>query len=232
MRLAMGRFLLASCVMLAAGAVQAVPVNYTFSGFSVGEYSGAGAPVAGNTIYAGPTQVSGSFVYDDAIAQSGLVPVAGYNNALFTAYRGAFSDLDITVAGSAVTADIGTGLVGNNVTTTAGALTVDAVLGAAGLQDPASSFSGFGVGNWQLVGLSFVFLNSPASFIDSDLPAVLGTGSNLMEFFFANSLGQSQKVRYAINSMQQVVSVPEPSTALLLGLGIAGLWLRRTTRKQ
>lgn len=46
MRKPMQSLLGVACLVLAVQAAQAVPINYSFSGTSVGEVSGSGAPVA------------------------------------------------------------------------------------------------------------------------------------------------------------------------------------------
>lgn len=214
-------------MMLVAGVAQAAPINYTFTGVSVGEFSGAGAPVFGSTIYSGSTQVSGSFAYDSEVAAVGAVPVPGYNNAPFAAYQGAFSNINMNLAGASVTADSGAGLVGDNVSPTGTSLVLDVLLGFSSSADPLANLSPLQVGNWNLTSFSFVLFNAPGTYWGSDLPAELGALSHLMEFFFEDTQGQVQKVRYALSGVEQVVSVPEPSTLVLLALGLSGLLLRR-----
>lgn len=214
-------------LMSVAAAVQAVPVTYSFEGNSAGEYTGAGAAVIGSTIFSGVTQVSGTFTYDSDFASIGYVPVAGYGGALFANHAGAFSDMDMTVAGNAVTANIGLGLLGDNVAPGGVGAPLDVLLGYSAADLPTVDFSGFSTGGWQLTSFSFVFFNTASTFVGGALPDAPGGFMNLMEFFFASADGQVQKVRYSLTNVQEVVAVPEPSTFMLLAMGLAGMLLRR-----
>lgn len=225
-------FLVGALLTLGVSTAQAVPTNYSFSGFSVGEFSGSGAQVIGSTIYDAVTQVNGTFTYDPDMALAGYLPVPGYNNAPFAAYSGAFSDMTMSLAGSTVSADKGLGLVGDNVTPTGTALSLDVLLGYSAPNVTGANFSGVTVGDWTLTSFSFVFFNSPNTFAGSGLPGTVDASSNLMEFFFNNAAGQTQKVRYVLDSVEQVVDVAEPTSGLLLGLGFAGLLLNRAKRKK
>lgn len=213
--------------MLAIPAVQAVPVNYVFSGSSVGEFNGAGMPVP-STIFTAPTTVSGSFTYDSDAPLLGVAPVPGYNNALFTTYSGGFSDFSLTVAGQTATADLGIGMVGNNVAITGTFTPIDVLLGYADSSYPETGFSGFQVGNWILSSLAFVFFNNATAFADSSQPDTLAANTIALETFYTSTFGQVQKVRYFLSSVTEApVDVPEPPVMLLSLLGAAGLWLRR-----
>ena len=216
-------------LMSVAAVAQAVPVNYSFSGNSVGEFTGSGAAVFGNTIFTGATQVSGTFTYDSDTASLGYVPVAGYGAAPFANHAGAFSAMDMTVAGNAVSADVGLGLLGDNVAPGGVGAPLDVLLGYSAASLPTVNFAGFSTGGWQLTSFSFVFFNAANTFPGGALPDAPAGFMNLMEFFFANTQGQVQKVRYSLSNVQEVVAVPEPSTFMLLAMGLAGMLLRRRT---
>lgn len=225
--------IVAAMMALAAQGVQAAPINYVFSGHSTGEYTGTGAAVSVGTIYSGTTALSGSFTYDNEAAAVGSVPVAGYNNAPFTAYQNAFSGIDMTVGGSSVTADSGYGLVGDNVSPTGVPATLDVLLGYSAGSNPLVNLSDLTVGDWSLTGFSFVFFNGYNSFVGDELPDSPAGFSNLMEFMFSNASGQEQKVRYQLDSIAvATVPVPEPASILLMALGVAGFWVSKRNIKK
>ena len=221
------RLLGASCLLLATGLAEAAPIHYQFSGTEIGEYTGTGAPVSVNPIYASPSLINGDFYYDSAAPEVGVVPVAGYGGALFTTYSGAFTDFDLSVNGQSASADLGAGLVGDNVVPTGVGVPLDVLLGYSA-NDPSTGFSGFQVGDWNLSSFAFVFFNNSATFNQDDLPAdvISNLNTNLLELFFTNDSGDVQKVRYNL-SIAEAVDVPEPASALLFGLGIAGLLIQR-----
>ncbi|MCP5018280.1 MAG: PEP-CTERM sorting domain-containing protein [Ketobacter sp.] len=232
MRIGKQGLVVAAALALAAQAVQAVPVNYVFSGHSIGEYTDNNTWISAGTIFSGSTALSGSFTYENEATEVGSVPVPGYNNASFTAYQDAFSDIDMVVGGSSVTADSGYGLVGNNVSPTGVPALLDVLLGYSSGSNPATNLSSLTIGDWSLTGFSFVFVNGYNSFVEDDLPLGAPGSSNLMEFMFSNSDGIGRKIRYQLDSIEAAsVPVPEPASVFLTALGIAGIWVRKRSAK-
>jgi len=219
----------AGCLLLAVQSVEATPISYQFSGTKVGEYSTANGPVFSN-IFGSISNVSGGFSYDANAPMVGYSPVSGYGPGVqFTTYSGAFLDFDLEVDAYSATSDKGVGLVGNDAHIGGGPFVQDVLIGYTA-PDPQSGFSSFQVGDWNLSGIALVFFYPPVTFDQDKLLASLSGGNSLMELFFTSTSGQIQKVRYSLN-VEQTVSVPEPSTLVLLSVGIFGLLLRGHKRK-
>jgi hypothetical protein len=213
--------LLLCCFAAAAGISQAASIRYTFTAGVVGG-SGAALGLADGTL------LQASFTYDNAVSASATnvnfdltVPaLAPYG--LFSVYPDAITDFTGHIGGHDYSALMSQVLVGD------------------GSADPASGFfarignqsqgwSGFGIGNYQLVGTTMFTVGSSAMLADQSLPDAWwhfsqlpgGANSGINMVFADIDSGALQTVNvWGDTTLQQV---PLPATLGLLGMGLAVL---------
>ncbi len=216
MRIRLRRMAAGLVVMVFATDAHAIPIEYEFTATG---FTGSTTPG-----FVGPNPVSGSFSFDaDAVAVDTI--------SLGTIYP-AVSGLSGTAGSSAFSSSQGFVIVGNDT------YQYPPVTGVSGLHDffligwnaPSTVFSGFDYGGRTLVNVRLFWIegqNGIGDFLDSQslVTGLPPTGAGRLALDFAGGVSAFYSVSL------QATAVPEPSSIVLLSLGLMGLCLAKQRKR-
>lgn len=218
-RIVSSLLLVAAWLSAPAHVAHATPVIYSFT---TGDqpFQPSGTPIFGIG-----TSVSGTFTYDTTVAASGTDPNGS------TIYAGSITNLVGSVGGNGFSDPSGQTKVGNEVIVSGFSMPVDLlVLSAepvvAGTTTP-EDLKGFTAGGLDLVNVRLFWnetlLGAPDFLTSQDLPSALPTFEGRLSLDFIDPTNPSGPATFVFfdGLFVQAASVPEPTSALLVGGGLA-----------
>jgi hypothetical protein len=219
------RILVSLALLMGSAAAHAAISQYQFTGFLYVETTADFTPVPpADYLFSSAATISGTLNYntDATTILSNVTPTGDLSVfGPYSLYAGTIGNLTGVAGGHAFSADSGSSIVANS---NPGDTTYDGVLNLAGTFDGnvvGAGFSGFSMGDFNLVSFNLWSTSSSGILSSQSLPGTLANGNIATGIYliFENSVHEQRIVGF----ITDITPVPLPSTIWFMGSALVGL---------